>query len=590
MKNEQSILKLFNVQSKVEFDLTKSQILIGSAPNCDLQIEDSATSHYHALLSLDLSGYGSIQDLGSVNGIQVNNRTVEKSMISPGDTITIGKTIFTVEENITTQVFENTANKIQKIERIEVLQERPENFENLVLIDGEYCDINFDDSNFEPIASSPIHQAHIETDHYIDIESQDQCFDIVNENNDQSICVTTLVNGVVLDLQYFDINEKIYYLSGNNKEIYCDLFDKKQKVALFKVHNNKIQPLECESFTHTQNDTAIVYSRGTYQVIIDIRKAPSSLRSIPFYISEQLFMKKSSSIFASLFLPALLLLMVNFNQEKKKEKKKLSIVYKKVIKKEVTKPVENTSQDAAKVVKVEGQKNKKQSPKTEKAAASKKQAAKKTKVAKNAPAKSKKATKKTKAYEFKMKNSVNSLFGSVSDVKVDNRKVADVKSGSAVGSQVAKSGLSNSKSGTAIGTMGSDLKGLGKNSLGTRGLASKKGFERARVETKTVLKGSMDPELLRKILAEYLPQFRHCYQQELLRNETVKGVIDLDFQIASHGRANKINVLTNDNKFSNKGTGCMAKVLSIIKFPKPKGGGVVDVRQPLNFFAEKERS
>ena len=33
----------------------------------------------------------------------------------------------------------------------------------------------------------------------------------------------------------------------------------------------------------------------------------------------------------------------------------------------------------------------------------------------------------------------------------------------------------------------------------------------------------------------------------------------------------------------------MASVLRMIDFPKPKGGGLVDVRHPLNFFAEKEK-
>ena len=31
------------------------------------------------------------------------------------------------------------------------------------------------------------------------------------------------------------------------------------------------------------------------------------------------------------------------------------------------------------------------------------------------------------------------------------------------------------------------------------------------------------------------------------------------------------------------------ELLGLIDFPKPKGGGVVDVRQPLNFFAETEK-
>ena len=34
----------------------------------------------------------------------------------------------------------------------------------------------------------------------------------------------------------------------------------------------------------------------------------------------------------------------------------------------------------------------------------------------------------------------------------------------------------------------------------------------------------MDPDLLRKILQEYLPQFRHCYQQELAQNNEILRV------------------------------------------------------------------
>ena len=100
----------------------------------------------------------------------------------------------------------------------------------------------------------------------------------------------------------------------------------------------------------------------------------------------------------------------------------------------------------------------------------------------------------------------------------------------------------------------------------------------------------MDPELLRKILREYIPQFRHCYQQELIgHSEKVKGVIDLNFTISAGGKVSKYNIKIKDAQFSPKGVGCMGSVLSLIDFPKPKGGGVVDVRQPLNFLSETEK-
>jgi hypothetical protein len=136
---------------------------------------------------------------------------------------------------------------------------------------------------------------------------------------------------------------------------------------------------------------------------------------------------------------------------------------------------------------------------------------------------------------------------------------------------------------------GSDKKGSGSGSYGSRGLANKAGFDSSYLEPKTVVLGSMDPELLRKILREYIPQFRHCYNQELVgKSEKIKGVIDLNFTISANGRVAKHSIRAKDARFSQSGIGCMGKVLGLIEFPKPKGGGVVDVRQPLNFFAEAE--
>jgi len=40
---------------------------------------------------------------------------------------------------------------------------------------------------------------------------------------------------------------------------------------------------------------------------------------------------------------------------------------------------------------------------------------------------------------------------------------------------------------------------------------------------------------------------------------------------------------------SSKGIACMGNILHMIDFPKPKGGGLVDVRQPLNFLSESTK-
>ena len=173
-------------------------------------------------------------------------------------------------------------------------------------------------------------------------------------------------------------------------------------------------------------------------------------------------------------------------------------------------------------------------------------------------------------------------------------QLAHNRAPAAVSANSAVSGDLNTKvTGTAsakVGNLGSDLAGA-QASFGSQGLSSKKGVDSSYIQTKTVVLGSMDPELLRKILQRYLPQFRHCYQQELAYNsEDIKGIVDLNFVIQGSGKVSGIDIKAKDNRFSKKGVDCMSNVLSIIDFPKPKGGGRVAVRQPLNFFAEQSKS
>jgi hypothetical protein len=115
-------------------------------------------------------------------------------------------------------------------------------------------------------------------------------------------------------------------------------------------------------------------------------------------------------------------------------------------------------------------------------------------------------------------------------------------------------------------------------------------FDNMNITTKTVVLGSMDAELLRKILKEYIPQFRHCYQQELVLNSEMRsGSFDLNFSISPLGDLKKYSIGSTENKTSKDFRDCIGKVLQIIPFPKPKGGGMVDVRQPLHFSSEERR-
>ena len=85
-------------------------------------------------------------------------------------------------------------------------------------------------------------------------------------------------------------------------------------------------------------------------------------------------------------------------------------------------------------------------------------------------------------------------------------------------------------------------------------------------------------------MREFIPEFRRCYQRELIKNPSVAGIFDLAFQINGAGKGVAVKVKSKGKGFSPKGRTCIKRVVSLIKFPKPKGGGRVDVKQPMNFY------
>ena len=129
------------------------------------------------------------------------------------------------------------------------------------------------------------------------------------------------------------------------------------------------------------------------------------------------------------------------------------------------------------------------------------------------------------------------------------------------------------------------IKGL-KSTFGVRGISSKTNTTTSYQKTSTKILGAVDPELIRKLLREYIPHFRHCYQKELIRNPNLSGIFDLDFQITSKGRGSSLRITNSKTRFTNNGLGCLKSVIKKIKFPRPRGGGTVDVVQPLNFYSQ----
>lgn len=610
-----------------EFALNKKKLLIGRAEHADICIPDNSLSHYHAFITIDDHG-GKIIDLESDNGVFLNGVRQSQTFFGAGDTLRLGPIEFHIEERIIEvegqEGFEDQDKGIVEVLEENTISELPPELPpmpGLVVIDGEYCDIVFDDDHFQPVDHVPATEGKLNFEDYIDAHEIDEkeLAPIARKVEEMAMEVTILVNGNVLSIDYLPVKNKTYYVSnlGRHKNTLClPCLEEEDRLPFIDVDGTNITLHKIPGFSAKNRETGeedlfatkatghllkkdvICYAQGSVQVIVKLTDAPPALRAAPFFGRDREFQKEAGKVFGILMSLMLLILFIDTSVEP--PKKKIAVIYRKAIKSK--KPSDKRSKSVAdKVDKDTGIKENKQpnqetkmAKKSPEKAPEKKQKAvkqpQKTAQAAPSPQKVKKAPK-MKAYKFQASNKLSSLFGSTKNLKptkINKNSNATGKTGFKSVSNVSDSAL-KANSNSAVGTLGQDFSGNYDSSAGAQGLSSKSGIDTTYQDPKTVVLGSMDPELLRKILKEYLPQFRHCYQKELERNEAAKGVIDLHFRINPNGSVSEIKIKGKKARFSSAGSGCMAGVLKLIDFPKPKGGGVVDVKQPLNFFSEQDK-
>lgn len=78
-------------QGKIE--LTEKPMIIGRQEESDIHLEDDSVSREHARIEWSPTGY-TITDLGSTNGVLVNDAAVESAPLATGDRIQLGQRIF----------------------------------------------------------------------------------------------------------------------------------------------------------------------------------------------------------------------------------------------------------------------------------------------------------------------------------------------------------------------------------------------------------------------------------------------------------------------------------------------------------------
>jgi outer membrane biosynthesis protein TonB len=159
--------------------------------------------------------------------------------------------------------------------------------------------------------------------------------------------------------------------------------------------------------------------------------------------------------------------------------------------------------------------------------------------------------------------------------------------GAATGVSTGTGNIKTAEIATNQGSLVGAATGVLGSSKGAEGLSSKKAIYTAGIPSETVVLGSMDPDVIRRILLDHLPQFRYCYQKELERTGAeASGTVKLDFTIGASGHVSQAGI-EGASGLPTEVKKCVVSVLRGIAFPEPMGGGTVGVKQPMNFYPKK---
>jgi pSer/pThr/pTyr-binding forkhead associated (FHA) protein len=152
------------------------------------------------------------------------------------------------------------------------------------------------------------------------------------------------------------------------------------------------------------------------------------------------------------------------------------------------------------------------------------------------------------------------------------------------------SGTGPGGGGTGLGTIGLGRYGTIGHGSGTGtgyGVGSGKGGMRGRSASQprvnignATATGDLDKNIIRRYIRQKLPQIQHCYEKQLVVKPSLQGTVTTQFTISGNGNVTAARAGgMGDGSVEN----CVADVIKSIQFPKPTGGGIVNVTYPFTF-------
>jgi TonB family protein len=189
---------------------------------------------------------------------------------------------------------------------------------------------------------------------------------------------------------------------------------------------------------------------------------------------------------------------------------------------------------------------------------------------------------------------IASIFGRDSALGNDASDVLGGLIGNEIGEAYGVGGLGlvgtgSGGGGTGEGTIGlGNLGTIGKGGGGGNGSgygrgAGGLGGRRAKapdvIPGQANVRGSLDKEIIRRIIRRHINEVKYCYEQELTKKPNLGGRIMVQFTIAASGQV-IASVLQNSTMGNARVENCTVQAVRRWEFPKPLGGGIVIVSYP----------
>jgi len=592
-ENYTFVLKYIVEGKEHTFPCHDAKILIGSSDYCDITIKQDGIRDFHCVV-LKQNESLAIFNLDENVNFSIRGQSAKSAILGYKDTFKAAEVKFSIDSMVAETLPSIPRSSNSHSSNLISIHNKPNEsrkLENQIYVDGEYVDGKMDESSYKRSSELLIDQGIIRADNFIPADLGDvfdlhlgkealtsqQALDVIFTSYGNILSYDSVPLDGIKDYKKYLSEEVLSYVGSEIND------------GLIQGTRNELKINECGGLSFSKDSDEmisevgdmVILEKGVNQIFFRLGRKVLPAQSISSNTRDRKQYLMMLSLIFVLFLPTLLLRLVD--TEVVEPEKEVVIIYKpkKKIKPEKLVQKSDDKKDIDKTAKKEAKKvseNKSENTKTKKVnkiSNSKKSAPKKKSV---------KASAKAKTQKVAFASSFSKLVGS-SSVKSKSFEKNSKSTGSNLGN------LTTSKSGS-LSTVGggSSVAGLATSSQFGSGKgfkskgAAKRGFDSKFTSKRTVVLGALDPAIIDRILREHLPEFRYCYQQELVKNSSTSGKITMDFTIGSGGRVSKSNI---KGKFSSGGSGCVKRVLSKIQFPQPKGGGVVQVKKPLTFSANK---